>query len=70
MRGQKSGHIIQVSSFLGLVTLPVLGIYIASKFAVEGLSETLATEVAGSGIKVSMIEPNVLQTGCLISLIA
>ncbi|MBI3883547.1 MAG: SDR family NAD(P)-dependent oxidoreductase [Sphingobacteriales bacterium] len=58
MREQKSGHIIQVSSFLGLVTLPVLGIYNASKFAVEGLSETLATEVAGFGIKVSLIEPN------------
>ncbi|MDB4902884.1 MAG: short-chain dehydrogenase/reductase [Mucilaginibacter sp.] len=58
MRGQKSGHIIQVSSFLGLVTLPVLGLYNASKFAVEGLSETLATEVAAFGIKVSLVEPN------------
>jgi NAD(P)-dependent dehydrogenase (short-subunit alcohol dehydrogenase family) len=58
MREQKSGHIIQVSSFLGLITLPVLGLYNASKFAVEGLSETLATEVAGFGIKVSLIEPN------------
>jgi NAD(P)-dependent dehydrogenase (short-subunit alcohol dehydrogenase family) len=58
MRAQKSGHIIQVSSMLGLATLPVLGLYNASKFAVEGLSETLATEVAGFGIKVTMIEPN------------
>jgi NAD(P)-dependent dehydrogenase (short-subunit alcohol dehydrogenase family) len=58
MREQKSGHIIQVSSFLGLVTLPVLGVYNASKFAVEGLSETLATEVAAFGIKVSLVEPN------------
>jgi NAD(P)-dependent dehydrogenase (short-subunit alcohol dehydrogenase family) len=58
MREQKSGHIIQVSSYLGLITLPVLGLYNASKFAVEGLSETLATEVAGFGIKVSLIEPN------------
>lgn len=58
MRAQRSGHIIQVSSFLGLVTLPVLGIYNASKFAVEGLSETLATEVAEFGISVSLIEPN------------
>ena len=58
MRAQKSGHIIQVSSFLGLVTLPVLGLYNASKFAVEGLSETLASEMAGFGIKVSLIEPN------------
>lgn len=58
MRAQKSGHIIQVSSMLGLATLPVLGLYNASKFAVEGLSETLATEVAGFGIKVTLIEPN------------
>lgn len=58
MRAQKSGHIIQVSSYLGLITLPVLGLYNASKFAVEGFSETLATEVAGFGIKVSLVEPN------------
>lgn len=58
MREQKSGHIIQVSSFLGLVTLPVLGLYNASKFAVEGLSETLASEVKGFGINVSLVEPN------------
>lgn len=58
MRAQQSGHIIQVSSYLGLVTLPVLGVYNASKFAVEGLTETLATEVAQFGIKVSLIEPN------------
>lgn len=58
MRAQKSGHIIQVSSFLGLTTLPMLSIYNASKFAVEGLSETLASEVAHLGIKVTLIEPN------------
>ncbi|KFF03044.1 SDR family NAD(P)-dependent oxidoreductase [Flavobacterium reichenbachii] len=58
MREQKSGHIIQVSSFLGLITLPVLGLYNASKFAVEGLTETLASEVKGFGINVSLVEPN------------
>ena len=58
MRRQKSGHIIQVSSVLGLVTLPVLGLYNASKFAVEGLSETLATEVKEFGIDVTLVEPN------------
>ena len=58
MRAQGHGHIIQVSSVLGIATLPVLGLYNASKFAVEGLSETLATEVGGFGIKVSLIEPN------------
>lgn len=58
MRAQKSGHIIQISSFLGITTLPMLGLYNASKFAVEGLSDTLATEVAHLGIKVTLIEPN------------
>lgn len=58
MREQGHGHIIQLSSVLGLVTLPVLGLYNASKFAVEGLSETLAAEVKGFGINVSLIEPN------------
>jgi len=58
MRAQKSGHIIQVSSFLGLTTLPMLGLYNASKFAVEGLSETIASEVAHLGIKFTLIEPN------------
>jgi NAD(P)-dependent dehydrogenase (short-subunit alcohol dehydrogenase family) len=58
MRRQKSGHIIQVSSFLGITTLPMLGLYNASKFAVEGLSETIASEVAHLGIKFTIIEPN------------
>jgi NAD(P)-dependent dehydrogenase (short-subunit alcohol dehydrogenase family) len=62
MREQKAGHIIQVSSFLGLVSLPVLGLYNASKYAVNGLSETLATEVKGFGINVSLIEPNGFST--------
>lgn len=62
MREQKSGHIIQVSSFLGLITLPVLGLYNASKFAVEGLSETLSQEVKGFGINVTLIEPNGFST--------
>jgi NAD(P)-dependent dehydrogenase (short-subunit alcohol dehydrogenase family) len=58
MRKQRSGHIIQVSSVLGVATLPTLGIYNASKFAVEGLSETLATEVKEFGINISLVEPN------------
>jgi len=62
MREQKGGHIIQVSSFLGLVSLPILGLYNASKYAVNGLSETLATEVKGFGINVSLIEPNGFST--------
>jgi short-subunit dehydrogenase len=58
MRNQKSGHIIQVSSILGLATLPIMGIYNASKFAIEGLSETLASEVKQFGINVTLVEPN------------
>ncbi|MEO6732222.1 MAG: SDR family NAD(P)-dependent oxidoreductase [Ferruginibacter sp.] len=58
MREQKFGHIIQVSSALGVIALPTMGIYSASKFAVEGISESLAAEVSGFGIKVTLLEPN------------
>ncbi|MBT2620729.1 SDR family NAD(P)-dependent oxidoreductase [Chryseobacterium sp. ISL-6] len=58
MRKQKSGHIIQISSFLGLTTLPLLGLYNASKFAIEGLIETVGTETAHLGIKTTLVEPN------------
>lgn len=58
MRNQKSGHIIQVSSILGIATLPNIGLYNASKFAVEGLTETLAQEVKQFGINVTLVEPN------------
>lgn len=58
MRAQKTGHIIQVSSILGLGALPTLGLYSASKFAVEGFTEALATEVKGLGIYVTLVEPN------------
>lgn len=58
MREQGYGHIVNLSSVLGLVTVPTLGIYNASKYAVEGITETLAAEVSAFGIKVSMIEPN------------
>jgi len=57
MRQQKAGHIIQLSSALGLNTVSLMGLYSASKFAVEGLTETLATEVSGFGIKVTILEP-------------
>jgi NAD(P)-dependent dehydrogenase (short-subunit alcohol dehydrogenase family) len=58
MRKQGHGHIINLSSILGLVAVPTLGLYNASKYAVEGISETLALELAQFGIKVSLLEPN------------
>ena len=57
MKAQKSGHILTVSSLAGLIAMPTAGIYEAAKFAVEGMSEALAAEVAGFGIKVTIIEP-------------
>lgn len=62
MRAQKSGHILQVSSALGIVAFPTLGLYSASKFAVEAISDSLAAEVREFGIKVSIVEPNGFRT--------
>ncbi|OAD21543.1 short-chain dehydrogenase/reductase SDR [Candidatus Thiomargarita nelsonii] len=57
MRAQGEGRIIQNSSVLGLVALPYRGAYNASKFALEGLTDTLRLELVGTGISVSLIEP-------------
>lgn len=57
MRRQSYGRIIQNSSILGLITLPYRGAYSSTKFALEGLTDTLRLELAGSGIHVSLIEP-------------
>lgn len=57
MRNQKSGHIMQVSSIGGVMAFPSLGIYHSSKWAVEGLCESLTQEVSQFGIHVSLIEP-------------
>jgi NAD(P)-dependent dehydrogenase (short-subunit alcohol dehydrogenase family) len=57
MRAQGHGRIINNSSLLGLVALPYRGAYNASKFALEGLTDTLRLELAGSGIHVVLIEP-------------
>ena len=62
MRKQRSGHIINISSIGGLVAFPALGYYNASKFAVEGLSESLSKEVAHLGIHVTLIEPSGFRT--------
>jgi NAD(P)-dependent dehydrogenase (short-subunit alcohol dehydrogenase family) len=57
MRRQGYGRIIQNSSILGFVSLPFRGAYNASKYALEGLSDTMRLELHGSGIYVSLIEP-------------
>ncbi len=62
MRRQGEGRIIQNSSVLGLVALPYRGAYNASKFALEGLSDTLRMELHGSGIHVSLIEPGPVES--------
>ena len=57
MRAQGHGHIIQCSSVLGLVAMPWRGSYNATKFALEGLTDTLRIEMRGTGIHVVTIEP-------------
>nr|WP_042193128.1 oxidoreductase [Kibdelosporangium sp. MJ126-NF4]CEL20581.1 Oxidoreductase, short chain dehydrogenase/reductase family [Kibdelosporangium sp. MJ126-NF4]CTQ89492.1 Oxidoreductase, short chain dehydrogenase/reductase family [Kibdelosporangium sp. MJ126-NF4] len=56
MRAQGSGHIFQISSIAAIATYPNLGMYCASKWALDGMSESLASEVAGFGIGVTIVE--------------
>jgi NAD(P)-dependent dehydrogenase (short-subunit alcohol dehydrogenase family) len=56
-RAQLSGHLIAVSSVLGVCAIPNFGLYSASKFAVEGLLDALSREVASHGVHVTLIEP-------------
>jgi short-subunit dehydrogenase len=65
MRQKQSGHIINLSSMAGLVGSSGWGIYNASKFAIEGISEALAQEVKDLGIKVTIIEPGAVRTNFL-----
>jgi NAD(P)-dependent dehydrogenase (short-subunit alcohol dehydrogenase family) len=62
MRERRHGNIVNISSLGGLVGLPGVGYYNATKFAVEGLSEALAKEVAPLGIKVLIVEPGPFRT--------
>jgi NAD(P)-dependent dehydrogenase (short-subunit alcohol dehydrogenase family) len=57
MRTQGSGHIIQVSSIGGVNAFPGIGMYHASKWALEGFSQSLNQEVAGMGIHITLVEP-------------
>jgi NAD(P)-dependent dehydrogenase (short-subunit alcohol dehydrogenase family) len=63
LRRQGSGHILQVTSAGGLVTAPERAVYCASKWALEGFTETLAEEVKPFGIRVTIVEPGYYATG-------
>jgi NAD(P)-dependent dehydrogenase (short-subunit alcohol dehydrogenase family) len=65
MRRQRSGHVINISSVGGYAGFPGWGVYGATKFAVEGISEALAGEVAPLGIKVTVVEPGFFRTDFL-----
>ncbi|MGR7024742.1 SDR family oxidoreductase [Geodermatophilus sp. URMC 62] len=62
LRAQGSGHVLQVSSIGGISAFPNIGVYNASKWALEALSQSLAAEVAGFGVKVTIIEPGAYST--------
>ena len=57
LRAQKSGHLVAVSSVLGICAVPNFGAYSASKFALEGLFDALSQEVAALGVNVTLVEP-------------
>lgn len=57
LRAQGGGHLLQISSVGGVVTGPTAGLYSASKFALEGMSEALAQELAPFGARVTIVEP-------------
>jgi NADP-dependent 3-hydroxy acid dehydrogenase YdfG len=63
MRARRSGRIVNVSSVVGRTTFPGMGVYGATKYAVEALSDALRLELAGFGIKVVIVEPGFVATG-------
>ena len=65
LRAAGSGHIINISSVLGLLSFPGWALYCAGKYAIEGLSESLAAEVSDLGITVSVVEPGYFNTDFL-----
>ncbi|MFI6846599.1 SDR family NAD(P)-dependent oxidoreductase [Kitasatospora sp. NBC_00085] len=69
LRGQRSGHVIQGSSLYGQSAHPGVGLLSASKYALEGLSDALAAELAPLDIKLTLIEPGYLKTGFLSHLV-
>ncbi len=65
LRSQRSGHIVNITSIAGLAPGAGAGFYAAAKFAVEGLSQSLAQEVSPLGIKVTLVEPGAFRTDFL-----
>lgn len=65
LRQQRSGHIVNISSIAGLAPMAGSGFYAAAKFAVEGVSQSLAQEVEPLGIKVTLVEPGAFRTDFL-----
>jgi NAD(P)-dependent dehydrogenase (short-subunit alcohol dehydrogenase family) len=62
LRAQGSGHVIGISSGLGIVARPLVGFYSATKWAVEALHDSLSQEVSAFGIKVTLVEPGAYAT--------
>lgn len=67
LRQQKSGHIVNIGSVVGISAMPLLGIYSATKFALEAVSEALAGELAAHGIKTTIVEPGPFSTNAMAS---
>ena len=63
MRERGGGRIVNVSSIMGLTTVPLTGWYTAAKHALEALSDALRIEVASAGVKVVLVEPGGFKTG-------
>ena len=70
MLAQNNGRIVQCSSVLGIIAAPYRGAYCASKFALEALSDVMRMELAGTGIRVSTIEPGPINTRFIASAVA
>ncbi|MBO1413030.1 oxidoreductase [Streptomyces sp. FH025] len=65
LRAQRSGHVLTIGSMAGFATAPAMGLYGASKFALEGITEALHGELAPLGIRVTIIQPGSFRTNFL-----
>lgn len=65
LRAQRSGHVVNVSSVLGLTAVPGWGLYCAGKFALEGMTEALAGEMTDFDVRVTLVEPGYFRTSFL-----